>query len=124
MSEVRYTQDHLWVRRESDGLLTVGISTFAREHLGDVVFVELPEIGARAAAGGEIAVIESAKVAVDLRMPVSGTIAAINESVANDPDIVNSDPSQSGWLFRIQPDAQDEFDQLIDFLAYDKLISR
>jgi glycine cleavage system H protein len=122
MSELRYTEDHEWVRTESDGSLTVGITHHAQEQLGDIVFVQLPEIGSHIDAGGEAAVIESVKAAADIKMPVSGEVLAVNDALDEAPETVNSDPMQAGWFLRIKPDAAHSTAGLLDQAAYDTLI--
>jgi glycine cleavage system H protein len=122
MSELRYTEDHEWVRTESDGSLTVGITHHAQEQLGDIVFVQLPEIGSHIDAGGEAAVIESVKAAADIKMPVSGEVLAVNDALDEAPETVNSDPMRAGWFLRIKPDAAHSTAGLLDQAAYDTLI--
>jgi glycine cleavage system H protein len=123
MSELRYTSDHEWIKREADGTCTVGITDYAQEQLGDIVFVELPEIGRTFAAGDEAVVIESVKAAADVKMPVSGEIVGVNESLADAPETVNSDPLGSGWFLKIKPDSLSDVDALLDQAAYDALTS-
>jgi len=121
-SELKYTKSHEWLRLEDDGLITVGISDHAQELLGDLVFVELPEVGLEFVAGDESCVVESVKAASDVYMPVSGEIMAINEALADEPEIINNSPYDSGWLFKFRAsdkfDDLDEFDDLMDAETY------
>lgn len=116
-SELRYAKSHEWVRVEEDGLITVGISDHAQALLGDLVFVELPEVGTELAAGDECCVVESVKAASDVYMPISGEIVEVNESLVDEPEIINAAPYDNGWLFKVQPSA-DELDDLLDAEAY------
>ncbi len=116
-SELKYAKSHEWVRVEEDGLITIGISDHAQALLGDLVFVELPEVGSELAAGDEACVVESVKAASDVYMPVSGEIVEINEALADEPEIINTSPYDNGWLFKVQPSAQ-EVDDLMDAEAY------
>jgi glycine cleavage system H protein len=124
MSEVKYTEDHEWLRREADGTLTIGITTHAQEQLGDIVFVQLPEVGRRIKAGEEAVVIESVKAAADIKMPVGGEIVAVNTALNDAPETVNQDPMDTGWFLRVRPDAKGEIPGLMDKAAYDKLIGK
>ena len=116
-SELKYTKSHEWLRVEDDDLVTVGISDHAQELLGDLVFVELPEAGTEFVAGDECCVVESVKAASDVYMPISGEVVEINESLVDEPEIINSSPYDNGWLFKIKPSA-DELDELMDAEAY------
>ena len=101
--------DHEWLRREDDGSVTIGITDHAQGALGDLVYVELPEVGQDVDAGGDMAVVESVKAASDVYAPIGGSIAAVNEDLADDPEKINSDPYGDGWIVRMQPsDAIDE----------------
>lgn len=114
-----YAPTHEWVRiDEASGIATVGISDFAQGELGDVVFVELPEVGARVSARDEVSVVESVKTASDLYAPLSGEIAAVNESLENSPEIVNSSPYGDGWIFRIKYSDKAELDELLSAAEY------
>lgn len=113
-SELRYASSHEWSRLEEDGSITVGITNHAQDALGDVVFVELPEIGRLLSAGDECAVVESVKAASDIYAPVGGEVIAINEALADSPELINSDPYGEAWLFRIQPTDSSELDELLD----------
>ncbi len=124
MSELKYTADHEWVRPEDDGTLTIGITDYAQEQLGDIVFVELPEIGRRIGAGEEAVVLESVKAAADIKMPVSGEVVAVNEALGDAPETVNEDPLQAGWFLRVAPEAPDALAELLDQSAYDELTGK
>ena len=116
-TELKYTKSHEWLRLEDDGLITIGISDHAQELLGDLVFVELPEAGTEFVAGDECCVVESVKAASDVYMPISGEITEINEALADEPEIINTSPYDNGWLFKVQPSAE-EIDELMDAEAY------
>jgi glycine cleavage system H protein len=120
MAALRYTEDHEWIRAEADGTATVGITDHAQDALGDVVFVEMPEVGKHFAAGDAICVVESVKAAADVKMPVAGTIAAVNTALPDDPAKVNGDPLGEGWFVRIKADDAAAFDALLDEAAYAK----
>jgi glycine cleavage system H protein len=117
MSTVKFTADHEWVQ-VSGSTARVGITQFAQEQLGDVVFVELPAEGATFAQGKEAAVVESVKAASDIFAPVSGTIAAVNAALPDNPSLVNSDPQGDGWFFEITLSNPSELDGLMDEAAY------
>ncbi|SFM43765.1 glycine cleavage system H protein [Ectothiorhodospira mobilis] len=117
-SDLKYAKSHEWVRQESDGSLTVGISEHAQELLGDLVFVETPEAGATLEAGSACAVVESVKAASDVYAPVSGEVTAVNEQLGDSPELVNSDPYGEGWLFRVKPADSGELSGLMDAEAY------
>ncbi|MBW7917524.1 MAG: glycine cleavage system protein GcvH [Trueperaceae bacterium] len=117
--ELRYAATHEWVRRE-DEAVTVGITDFAQDQLGDVVFVELPEAGRRVAKGEQVAVIESVKTASDIYAPVSGVIVEANGALEGTPELINDQPYGRGWLFRIEMADDAELDALLDADAYQK----
>lgn len=116
--DLRYSESHEWVRVESDGSVTVGITGHAQELLGDLVFVETPEPGSAANAGEACATVESVKAASDVYAPVSGEVVAVNEGLADAPELVNEAPYGDGWLFRIQPSDTTQLDALMDADAY------
>lgn len=116
-SNLKYTKSHEWVRAEADGTLTIGITDHAQELLGDLVFIELPEVGKTLAAGQEAAVVESVKAASDVYAPVSGTVIEVNAAVPNSPELVNQD-AYTAWLFRLQPQNVADLDALLDAAAY------
>ena len=113
----RYTKDHEWVRLEGD-VATIGISTYAAEQLGDVVYVELPAIGAIFAKGADMAVVESAKAASDVYAPISGSVTAANASLSDAPDLVNQAAQGEGWFVKLKPANASELDALMDEAAY------
>ncbi len=113
----RYTKDHEWVRVEGD-VATCGISVFAAEQLGDVVYVELPAVGRQVEQGGEMAVVESAKAASDVYAPVTGEIIAVNDALTSNPEKVNEGPEGEGWFVKIQLTKPGEVDALMDEAAY------
>ena len=119
MSTLKYTEDHEWVQVEGD-VATVGITQHAQDALGDVVFVELPEIGNSYAQKDIAGVVESVKAAADVYMPVSGEIVAINEALQADPTLANSDPMGAGWFFKLKLVNPADMDSLLDAAAYEK----
>lgn len=116
-AELRYAASHEWARLEQDGTVTVGITDHAQEALGDVVYVELPEVGKQLAAGEQAGVVESVKAASDIYAPVAGEVLAINEALADAPESVNDDP-YGAWFFKLKPAAVAELEQLLDAAAY------
>ncbi|MGK9236381.1 glycine cleavage system protein GcvH [Inquilinus limosus] len=121
MSTLRYTKDHEWIRVEGD-TATVGITAYAQEQLGDVVFVELPEIGKQLTAGGEAAVVESVKAASEVYAPVAGEVVAVNQALVDSPALVNSDPTGEGWFMKIKLADAAAVDALLDQAAYDAYV--
>lgn len=117
-AELKYTKSHEWVREEDDGTVTIGITDHAQGLLGDLVFVELPEVGADMAADDACVVVESVKAASDVYMPISGEIIEVNELLNDEPEIINSSPYDDGWIFKVQPSAEQELDGLMDADAY------
>lgn len=117
-----YTQTHEWAQKEKDTIVTVGITDHAQHKLGDIVFVELPQIGAKIDKGQECAVIESVKAASDIYSPVSGEIIAVNDVLENQPETVNVDPYKKGWLFQIKMSNTAEFNTLLNAEHYDTQI--
>ncbi len=116
-AELRFAESHEWVRLEADGTVTVGISDHAQEALGDVVFVELPEVGKVLTAEDQAGVVESVKAASDIYSPVSGEVIAINEDLGGSPELLNSDP-YGAWIFKLKPSDKAELDKLLDAAAY------
>lgn len=116
--ELKYIATHQWIRLDEDGIGTVGITHFAQESLGDVVFVELPEVGSQVRGGEEAGVVESVKSASDVFSPVTGEVVAVNESLEDDPERVNEDPYGDGWMFRVRLSDPAELDTLLDAEAY------
>ena len=122
--DLYYTNEHEWLRKEEDGSITVGITDYAQAALGDLVYVEIPEIGQNIDVGGEMAVVESVKAASDVYSPLSGKITKVNENLANEPQIINLDPYGEGWIACIFPSDEinnvmnaDEYQQLLDDLG-------
>lgn len=118
MAEMRYTKEHEWVRLEEDGTVTVGITDHAQEALGDIVFVELPVSGRVLAEGESCAVVESVKAASDIYAPMAGTVLDMNELLTEDPSLVNRDPEDEAWFFRLDPTNPDALQALMDEEAY------
>jgi len=119
-ADLKYTESHEWVRVEADGTLTVGITEYAQDALGDIVFVELPQVGKSFTAGDDAAVVESVKAASDIYAPVSGTVTAVNQPVADAPDSINAD-AYSAWLFKLAPADASAVNGLLDAAAYGKV---
>ncbi|MCH9692375.1 MAG: glycine cleavage system protein GcvH [Gammaproteobacteria bacterium] len=117
-SELKYASSHEWARLEEDGTVTIGISDHAQEALGDVVYVELPEVGTDLALGEEAGVVESVKAASDIYAPISGAVVAVNEALEAAPETVNSNPYDDGWFYRLKPSDPSELDRLLDADAY------
>ncbi|WP_300318762.1 glycine cleavage system protein GcvH [Accumulibacter sp.] len=120
-ADLRYTRNHEWIRSEADGTVTVGITDHAQELLGDLVFVELPEVGAEFAADQEAAVVESVKAASDVYAPVAGSVVEVNQATVDAPEVVNQDP-YAAWLFRLRPAATADLAALLDAAAYQQLV--
>jgi glycine cleavage system H protein len=119
-AEARYAESHEWARKDGGGI-TIGISDHAQESLGDIVFVELPPPGAVFQAGAAFGVVESVKAASDVYAPVGGTVRAVNEALADQPDLVNKDCYGQGWFIRIEPDKPGDWDKLLSPADYEKL---
>ncbi|HEN8729333.1 TPA: glycine cleavage system protein GcvH [Pseudomonas putida] len=122
MSTLRFTPEHEWLRLEATGELTVGITSYAQQALGDVVFVQLPEPG-EYGEGNEVAVLESVKAASNITMPVTGTVVAVNQALAEDPELINASPMQDGWFFRIQASNPADLDSLMDQDGYERFLA-
>jgi len=118
--DLEYTSDHEWLRREDDGTVTVGITDHAQSALGDLVYVELPEVGQEVESGGDMAVVESVKAASDVYAPIGGTVVEVNEALADDPEVINSDPYGDGWIVRLEPG--DDEGELLSPDAYQALL--
>lgn len=121
--DVKYTKTHEWVRSNDDGSVTVGISDSAQDQLGDMVFVEVPEVGQALRAEEACAVVESVKAASDVYAPVSGEIVEVNEQLADSPETVNDDPYGEGWIFRLLPADADELNTLLDSDSYEEFLA-
>ena len=117
-SELKYASSHEWARLEEDGTITIGISDHAQDALGDVVFVELPDVGSALAAGDEAGVVESVKAASDIYAPVGGEVIAINEKLEDEPETVNADPYNDGWFFKLQPTDTSELEAMLSAADY------
>ena len=122
-ADLKYMQSHEWVRENDDGTLTVGITEFAQEQLGDVVFVETPEVDLECEAEQAIAVVESVKAASDIYAPVAGKIVETNAALADEPELVNSSPYENGWLYQLQPSDGTDIENLMDAEGYEAHIS-
>ncbi|MEH4692367.1 MULTISPECIES: glycine cleavage system protein GcvH [Atlantibacter] len=120
--ELKYSKEHEWLRKEADGTYTVGITEHAQELLGDMVFVDLPDVGTNVSAGDDCAVAESVKAASDIYAPVSGEIVAVNDALSDSPEQVNSEPYGAGWIFRIKASDESEVDALLDAAGYEALL--
>ena len=119
-SELYYAKTHEWVRREEDGTVTVGITEHAQDALGDVVYVETPEVGDAIAAGDQAGVVESVKAASDIYAPMTGEVIATNEALEDAPETVNSDAFNDGWFFKLQPEDMGELDALMSAKEYEQ----
>tara|TARA_R110001583_G_scaffold878_3_gene7880 strand:- start:489 stop:875 length:387 start_codon:yes stop_codon:yes gene_type:complete len=122
-SNLRFAKSHEWVLDNGDGTLTVGISDHAQELLGDVVFVEVPEVGRNVNAGEEFSLVESVKAASDVYSPISGEIIAVNEALEETPELINEDPFGTAWIAKIRPSDSAAIEALMDATAYSKLIA-
>jgi glycine cleavage system H protein len=113
-----YTEEHLWLHIDDDDIATVGITHFAQTQLGDVVFVELPELNSEISAGAEISVVESVKTASDIHAPVSGEVIAINDDLKDSPEIINTSPYDKGWILKIRISDTSELEELLSATEY------
>ena len=121
--ELHYTDSHEWVRIENDDTVTVGITQLAQHQLGDIVFVELPDMHLPVEHGNELAVVESVKTAADVYAPIAGEVVELNKQLNEQPDLINQDPYGNGWICRIKPTHLDELDALLDADAYQKMVT-
>jgi len=121
-AELKYTESHEWCRENDEGHIVVGISDHAQQLLGDLVFVELPELNQEFKAGDEIAVVESVKAASDVYCPITGEVIEINEKLARNPELVNEDCYSEGWLFKLIPADRHELEELLDADAYTDIV--
>ncbi len=120
--DLLYTKDHEWLRREDDGSVTIGITDHAATALGDLVYVELPEVEQDVEAQGEMAVVESVKAASDVYAPIAGTVAAVNDDLADDPEKINAEPYGGGWIVRLTPSEDIDESELMSPDAYQQLL--
>lgn len=119
-AELKFATSHEWVRNEGDGTVTVGISDHAQDLLGDLVHVDVPDVGEGFTAGDEIAVVESVKAASDVYCPIAGEVIEVNEELEDSPELVNSDPYGDGWLFKLKIEDEGEVDSLLDAEGYEQ----
>ena len=122
MADIYYTKEHEWISVDGD-IGTVGITKHAAEQLGDIVFVELPEVGQEVEQGGESGVVESVKAASDVYAPVSGEVTEVNEALSEDPGKVNEDPEGQGWFYKVKLSSPDELNDLMDAAAYEAFVA-
>ena len=122
-ADLKYIETHQWVRVDADGAATVGITDFAQEQLGDVVYIGVPELGATVTGGEEAGVAESVKSASDVFSPVTGEVIAVNEKLEDEPEIVNEDPYGEGWMFRVKLADEGELDGLMDAATYSEHVA-
>jgi glycine cleavage system H protein len=124
MTEVKYTEDHEWIRMDTHDTATIGITDYAQDQLGDVVYVELPAIGREVRKGEEAAVVESVKAASDVKMPASGTVVEVNENLAEHPELVNRDPAGAGWFLKLRLANPRDLENLMSEPEYRAYIAR
>lgn len=122
-ANLKYTKEHEWVRDEGDGIVSVGITFYAQDALGDIVYVELPQVGDSVETHGECCVVESVKAVSDVYAPVSGEIVEVNSELENSPDRVNEDPYDAGWMVKIKLDHLEELDSLMDASEYEAFLT-
>jgi len=122
-NNLKYCKTHEWISDPVDGIVTIGITDHAQEQLGDLVFVELPEVGAAISAEGECAVVESVKAASDIYSPLSGEVVEANELLADAPETINSDPYGEGWIFKLRLNNEGELDSLLDADSYSEAVA-
>jgi glycine cleavage system H protein len=122
MSETRFTEEHAWVRIEEDGMAVVGISEYAQEQLGDVVYVQLPDIGRDLQQGEDCTMLESVKTTSDVKCPMSGRVIEVNELLLDAPEKLNEAPLAEGWLFKLEPADEAEFEDLMDGEDYEDFV--
>jgi glycine cleavage system H protein len=121
-AELKYANSHEWARLESDGTIVVGITDHAQDALGDIVFIELPEIGVEVTAGAEVAVVESVKAASDIYSPITGEVVEVNCGLEDQPELVNGSPYEDGWLFTVRVDSEKDYSALLDAEGYKGLV--
>ncbi len=123
MTELKYTEDHQWIRLEEDATAVIGITDYAQEQLGDVVYVEMPEIGRELGKDDEAALVESVKAAGEVKMPLTGTVLSVNENLQDEPELVNADPEGDGWFLTISINNPEEVDGLMDDNDYNEFLT-
>ena len=123
MSEMKFTEDHEWIRLEEDGTATIGITDYAQEQLGDVVYVELPKVDRELGRDDEAAVLESVKAAGEVKMPLTGTVLSVNDNLEDEPEMVNADPEGDGWFMTISIDNPEEVEELMDENTYNEFLT-
>jgi len=121
--DLKYAESHEWTLDNGDGTVTIGITEFAQEALGDVVFIELPEVGAGLDAGDTFGVVESVKAASDLYAPVTGEVIEVNDDLEDEPEIINTSPFEDGWIMKIKMEDSSELDNLLDAAGYEAAIT-
>lgn len=122
MSDVRYTEDHAWVVIDDDGVATIGISDYAQEQLGDIVYVQLPDIGRDIVQGEDAVMIESVKTTAEVKAPIGGRVIEVNELLADGPERVNESPLEDGWLYKLEPADEAEVEDLMDSDDYEDFV--
>jgi glycine cleavage system H protein len=123
MSELKYTEDHQWIRLEEDNTAVIGITDYAQEQLGDVVYVEMPEVGRELGKDDEAAIVESVKAAGEVKMPLTGTVLSVNENLLDEPELVNADPEGEGWFMTISIINPGEVEGLMDDNDYNEFLT-
>ena len=123
MSELRYTEDHQWIRLEEDNTAVIGVTDYAQEQLGDVVYVETPAVGRELGKGDEAAIVESVKAAGEVKMPLTGTVLSVNENLQDEPELVNTDPEGDGWFMTISINNPEEVEGLMDDNDYNEFLT-
>jgi len=123
MSEIKFTEDHAWIRLEDNGTATIGITDYAQEQLGDIVFVEIPPVDKELGKDDEAAIIESVKTVGEVKMPISGTVIETNNNLQDEPEIINADPEGDGWLMIVDIINPDEIGTLMDDSAYNEFLT-
>jgi glycine cleavage system H protein len=123
MSELRYTEDHQWIRLEEDNTAVIGVTDYAQEQLGDVVYVEMPAVGRELGKGDEAAIVESVKAAGEVKMPLTGTVLSVNENLQDEPELVNTDPEGDGWFMTISIINPEEVEGLMDDNDYNEFLT-
>lgn len=121
--DLKYLDSHEWARLEADGTVTIGISDHAQHALGDLVFVEVPQVGAKVSKGAAAAVVESVKAASDVYSPISGEVVAANAALSSAPELINQEPYSQGWLFKVKPSNHAELAELLDAAAYGRVVA-